>query len=94
MRCTHASHNPGWFQEGNQASRFYRTTGQFRGNYQNLVCSGVGGSQWKVIWAANLKKSNRGDSDSLNVTHDMAKTISKRIGKVMDKTSNASSKFI
>jgi hypothetical protein len=92
MRCTHASHNPGWFQEGNQASRFYRTTGQFRGNYQNLVCSG--GSQWKVIWAANLKKSNRGDSDSLNVTHDMAKTISKRIGKVMDKTSNASSKFI
>jgi hypothetical protein len=68
--------------------------GNFVGTTKISFAAELKDQSGKVIWAANLKKSNRGDSDSLNVTHDMAKTISKRIGKVMDKTSNASSKFI
>jgi hypothetical protein len=83
------------FKKGNQALRASTgPLGNLVGTTKISFAAELEDQSGKVIWAANLKKSNRGDSDSLNVTHDMAKTISKRIGKVMDKTSNASSKFI
>ena len=50
--------------------------GNFVGTTKISFAAELEDQSGKVIWAANLKMSNRGDSNSLNVTHDMAKTIS------------------
>lgn len=81
------------FKKGNQALRASTgPLGNFVGTTKISFAAELEDRSGKVIWSANLKQSNRGDSDSMNVTHDIAKSISKRIDKVMDKTS--SSKFI
>jgi hypothetical protein len=85
------------FRKGNQALRASTgPLGNFVGTTKISFAAELEDRSGKVIWSANLKQSNRGDSDSMNVTHDIAKSISKWIGKVMDTTSSSrsSSNFI
>jgi len=83
------------FKKGNRALRASTgPLGMFLGTTKISFAAELDDRSGKIIWTANLKKSKRGDSDSMNVTQNIANAISKRIGKVMDKTSSASSKLI
>jgi hypothetical protein len=46
-------------------------------------------AQGRTVLDDKVKKSKRGDSDSLGVAHDIAKNISKRIDKAMAKTKSS-----
>jgi len=73
------------FKKGNRALRASTgPLGMFLGTTKISSAAELDDRNGKVIWAANLKQSKRGDSDSMNVTQSIADAISKRIGKVMD----------
>jgi hypothetical protein len=83
------------FKKGNRALRASTgPLGMFLGTTKISFAAELDDRSGKVIWTANLKQSKRGDSDSMNVTQNIANAISKRIGKVMDKTSPSSLKLI
>ena len=75
------------FKKGNQSLRAATgPLGMFVGLTSVTFNIKLEDSHGKILLQHDIKKSKRGDSDSLNVAHDIAKDIAKRVDKVMKKT--------
>jgi hypothetical protein len=72
------------FKKGNQAVRASTgPLGLFLGTTSVSFKVELDNSQGKPLFADNMKKSNRSDSESLNVSRDIAKKIAKHMDKTM-----------
>ena len=78
------------FNKGNQSLRASTgPLGQFVGVTSLTFRIKLDDPAGRVLMEAKVKKSKRGDSDSLSVANDIAKNISKRIDKAMKRESPA-----
>ena len=75
------------FKKGNQALRASTgPAGMFLGTTSLSLNVKLDGPDGKTVYDGHLKKSNRGDTDSLGLAQSVAKKISKRMDKQIKKT--------